>query len=138
MISNVWKFIYAKYFLTSKLSSLQKRVLMLRGCGLDRIVELNLFVNHLLISHFYPVIPTKCVNEERVLFSTTNVQVVRSAINPPPASADENVLMSRSNRLTKFCIFNISRIWNRDKAALAALTNDISTTTWQFCWALFS
>jgi len=51
------------------------------------------------------------VNEERFLFSAincTSVQVVRSAINPPPASADENVLMSRSDRLTKFCIFNVS------------------------------
>jgi len=77
------------------------------------------------------------VNEERFLFSAincTSVQVVRSAINPPPASADENVLMPRSNRLTKFCIFNVSltEFEIGIKRAFAAHTNDISMTTWQF------
>lgn len=57
--------------------------------------------------------------------------VVRSAINPPSAFSDEGALMSHAQRsIDEIPHPYVSRIWNRGgKAALAALTNDISTTT---------
>jgi len=51
----------------------------------------------------------RALNEKRISFfyhlRFYHYPVVRSVINPPPAFADENVLMSRGDRLTKFCIF---------------------------------
>lgn len=71
------------------------------------------------------------LNEERIFIigHLRMYPVVRSTINPPPAPTDESVLTSRGDRLAKFCIFTYREFEIGAKAALAALTNDISTTT---------
>lgn len=71
------------------------------------------------------------LNEEHILFSTTFANAPSSKIRDKSAAGirTRKRVNVAQRSIDEILHPYVSRIWNRGKAALAALTNDISTTT---------